>query len=182
MDLKELIYREDPKPSDTRWVRGIAISSGFFSEDEIDVAVELVEERLKKGVSSGYHFVFAEKAKEVIGYACFGHIPCTAGSYDIYWIAVKNSLRGSGLGKEILHRTEQKIMERGGKRIYVETSSKGHYGPTHAFYERCGYRNEAVFKDFYAPGDHKLVFVKEVYNNADGKSKTDSVGKDPQRN
>jgi D-alanine-D-alanine ligase len=169
MDLKQIIYREAPKPSDMPQVREIVISSGLFSEDEIDVAVELVKERLRKGISSGYHFVFAEKGKEVIGYACFGPIPCTVGSYDIYWIAVKNSLRGSKLGREIMRRAEQKIREWGGRRIYIETSSREKYGPTHAFYDRCGYRNDAVLKDFYAPGDHKMIFMKEVFGNVRGK-------------
>jgi D-alanine-D-alanine ligase len=162
MDLSEITYREDPCPMDAQQVREIVVSSGFFSKDETDVAVELVEERLRKGLSSGYYFVFAEKEKEVIGYACFGPIPCTVGSYDLYWIAVKNVLRGSGLGREILHRVEQKVMAWGGKRIYMETSSKQQYRPTHAFYKNCGYRKEAVLRDFYSPGDHKMIFLKEV--------------------
>ena len=46
MDLNEIAYRDDPCLTDANQVRAIVISSGFFSEDEIAVAVELVEERL----------------------------------------------------------------------------------------------------------------------------------------
>jgi ribosomal protein S18 acetylase RimI-like enzyme len=153
-------WREEPRASDLERVREIVASSGFFSEAEIGVAVELVEERLKKGVESGYHFVFAEQDRKVAGYSCFGPIPCTAESYDIYWIAVQEELRGSGLGVEVLKRVEGKIREMGGKRIYVETSSREQYRPTRSFYSRCGYRKEATLENFYAHGDHKVIYLR----------------------
>jgi ribosomal protein S18 acetylase RimI-like enzyme len=130
----EIIWREEPRSSDPDIVRDIITSSGFFSKEEIDVAVELVQERLNKGLSSGYYFLFADRGEEVIGYSCFGPIPCTTESYDIYWIAVQNELRRSGLGKEILLRVEEEIKRMGGTRIYVETSSRDQYTPTASFY------------------------------------------------
>jgi ribosomal protein S18 acetylase RimI-like enzyme len=155
-----IIWREEPRPSDMERVREIVVSSGFFSEAEIEVAVELVQERLQKGVESGYFFLFAEQGQEVIGYSCFGPIPCTVESYDIYWIAVQQDLRRSGLGLEILKRVEGKIAEMGGKRIYVETSSREQYQPTRSFYSRCGYHKEATLKDFYSPGDDKVIYLR----------------------
>jgi ribosomal protein S18 acetylase RimI-like enzyme len=141
-------------------VREIVVSSGFFSEAEIDVAVELVKERLNKGIESGYYFLFAEKDRKVVGYSCFGPIPCTEESYDIYWIAVQEELRRSGLGAKILKRVENRIKRMGGKRIYVETSSREQYKPTRSFYSRCGYHKEATLKDFYSPGDDKVIFLR----------------------
>ena len=46
------------------------------------------DERLEKGAASGYEFVIAEDDSSMVGYACFGEIPCTVGSYDLYWIVV----------------------------------------------------------------------------------------------
>jgi ribosomal protein S18 acetylase RimI-like enzyme len=141
-------------------VREIVVSSGFFSAAEIEIAVELVQERLNKGIESGYYFLFAEQDQEVAGYSCFGPIPCTVESYDIYWIAVQEELRGSGLGVEILKRVEERIREMGGKRIYVETSSREQYQPTRSFYSRCGYREEATLKNFYSSSDHKIIYLR----------------------
>jgi ribosomal protein S18 acetylase RimI-like enzyme len=156
----QFVWREEPRASDANIVRDIITSTGFFSKDEIDVAVELVQERLNKGVPSGYYFLFADKGEEVIGYSCFGPIPCTTESYDIYWIAVQNELRRSGLGKEILLRVEEKIKRMGGTRIYVETSSRDQYTPTRSFYMSCEYKQEAILKDFYSPGDSKIIYLK----------------------
>jgi len=141
-------------------VREIVESSGFFYPYEVDVSVELVEERLQKGISTGYHFLFAEREERVLGYSCFGPIACTLGSYDLYWIAVRDDCRGLGLGGALLARTERKVREQGGCRLYAETSSRTQYEPTRRFYQRCDYREEAVLADFYAPGDHKVIFVK----------------------
>ena len=157
-----LQWREEVKPSDVESVRSITESSGFFSHEEVSVAVEIVEERLNKGIGSGYYFMFAEREGRVAGYTCFGPIACTRSSYDLYWIAVHDGERRHGLGKQLLERTEQRILEQGGTRIYVDTSSRAQYEPTRAFYKSRGYRVDAIMKDFYTPGDDKVVFVKEI--------------------
>ena len=155
-------FREDVRASDCKDIRRIVSSSGFFSRGEIETAVELVEERLTRGDASGYHFLIAEWSGRMVGYTCFGPIPCTQASYDLYWIAVDDGCRGRGLGKAILKRTEDLIAGRGGLRIFVETSSRDQYEPTRAFYRNCGYREEARLEEFYAPGDDKVIFVKSL--------------------
>lgn len=162
MNPEAITYRQEVTQADAQNVRKIVESSGFFSPEEIEIAVELVEERLSKGIRSGYHFIFAEQGSEVVGYTCFGPIAGTKASYDLYWIAVQTNLRGIGIGRELLARTEQEIARQGGRRIYIETSSREKYAPTRSFYRRCGYEQEALLKDFYFPGDGKVIFVKEI--------------------
>ena len=95
-----------------------------------------------------------------VGYACFGPIPCSLTSWDLYWIAVEDMARGRGLGRALLRRAEDAVRARGGRAIYIETSSKPQYDATRAFYRACGYDLEHVFADFYAPGDGKAVYSK----------------------
>ena len=158
----QLQFREEVQSSDQEVVREIITASGFFSADEVAIAVELVAERLAQGVHSGYYFLFAEHANEVVGYTCFGPIPGTLVSYDLYWIAVRHSYRGQGIGTVLLQRSECTIATLGGRRIYVETSSRAQYNPTHAFYDAQGYHREALLEDYYAPGDSKIIYVKTV--------------------
>jgi D-alanine-D-alanine ligase len=155
-----IVYRERVTESDRDCVRQIVESTGFFAPYEVEVAVELVDERLGKGIASGYHFLFAEHHGTVVGYSCFGPIACTEGSFDLYWIAVDDAMRGRGIGRQLMSASERAIAAQGGRRIYVETSGREQYAPTRAFYRRCGYRDEATLKDFYAVGDDKLILVK----------------------
>jgi D-alanine-D-alanine ligase len=154
--------RTEVRPDDITTVRRIVESTGFFHPPEVDVAVELVEERLNRGEASGYYFLFAERDGRVLGYTCYGPIACTLASYDLYWIVVDTAERGQGLGRDLLRLTEELIAARGGQRVYAETSGRELYEPTRAFYERCGYDREAVQKDFYAPGDDKVMYVRVV--------------------
>jgi len=146
-------YRYEPCQADADTVRDLVIATDFFHDYEVDVAVELITERLQKGVEvSGYHFVFCEIAGQLSGYACFGPIPCTASSYDVYWIAVHPTFQGKGLGKMIM----------GGTRIYLDTSQSTKYHTTREFYRRCHYDQVSVLTGFYAPGDGKVIYSKHL--------------------
>jgi ribosomal protein S18 acetylase RimI-like enzyme len=103
----------------------------------------------------------------LIGYTCYGPIACTLHSCDIYWIAVHPEWQGDGLGRQLIEETERVIRENGGARIYVETSQRPQYDGTRAFYQRLGYRQEAVIPDFYAPGEGKVIFCKVVTDVAE---------------
>ena len=46
-------------------------ATGFFSDEEVAVAVELVEARLAQGLASGYRFLFADGDDGLDGYVCF---------------------------------------------------------------------------------------------------------------
>ncbi len=160
METDAIMLRDVVRPGDPAAVRTIVRSSGFFHDHEVEVAVELVEDWLSRGAASAYRFVLADVAGRPVGYTCYGEIACTVGSYDLYWIAVHADWRGRGLGRRLIAETEQRIAAAGGRRIYVETSARPQYEPTRRFYERCGYRAEAVLADFYAPGDGKVIFCK----------------------
>ena len=71
-------------------------------------------------------------------------------------------MRSQGLGKALMKETERIISDIGGRRIYVETSSRNQYKPTHGFYESCGYKKEALLKDFYAEGDSKIMYSRSI--------------------
>lgn len=157
----KLTFRDHALPGDSAAVRDIVESTGFFNGDEVLIAVELVEERLSRGIECGYHFLFCEaEGVSVVGYTCFGPIPGTETSFDLYWIAVHTDYRGQGIGRNLIERTETAIAVMGGTRIYIETSSRSLYKPTQGFYLRQGYGQEAVIKDFYAPDDSKIIYAK----------------------
>ena len=157
-----VVFRDEVVPGDGERVRRLVDITGFFHPEEVAVAEELVEERLAKGDDSGYHFIMAEHYGRLAGYACFGPIPCTDFSYDLYWIAVHPDFQGRGLGRRLLGEAERRIKAAGGRRIYVDTSQRVQYASTRAFYESRGYRLETVLKDFYAVGDGKAIYCKSL--------------------
>jgi GNAT superfamily N-acetyltransferase len=153
-------WRFQVQPEDPERVGRLVDLTGFFHPEEVQVGVELVQERLAKGEASGYHFVMAGQYGRLMGYTCYGPIACTRDSFDFYWIAVHPESQRKGLGRRLIRESEARIRKAGGGRIYVDTSQRDQYASTRVFYGGCGYRLEAVLKDFYAPEDGKVIYCK----------------------
>lgn len=154
--------RHDVLRQDRETVRALVERTGFFTRDEVAIAVELVDAHLSDGPASGYQFVFAEMDGALAGYACYGPVTCTAASYDLYWIAVEPKFQRHGVGRMLMDVVESQVAARGGERIYIDTSGRDQYAPTRAFYERSGFYAEARLKDFYAPGDDRVIYAKSL--------------------
>ncbi len=157
-----LDWRSTVMAEDVGRVRSLVASTGMFSTTEVDIAGELVTERLTKGIRSGYHFVLAERGASLVAYACYGPIEGTQGSFDLYWIAVSPEEQRKGLGAQVYARAETAMRKAGAKHIYADTSSSDRYAPTRGFYQQMGFVEEARLPDFYAPSDGKVIYVKSI--------------------
>jgi D-alanine-D-alanine ligase len=158
-------WRTTPHASDAASVGDLVAATGFFSPAEQRIAVELVEERLARGAEGGYEFLFADNPEQrdsLLGYTCFGPIPATCSSYDLYWIAVSPAAQRLGIGRQLMDETGELARQQGATRMFVDTAGRTGYAPTRAFYERMGYHVEANIADFYAPGDAKVIYAKSI--------------------
>jgi ribosomal protein S18 acetylase RimI-like enzyme len=154
------------RPGDRERIRGLVVTAGNFTATEVETAVELVDEALTKGDASGYLFLVLEDAAgppAVRGYACYGPVPLTVGTYDLYWIVVDPATQGRGYGRRLLEAVESRVRGLGGRKLLIETSSQESYAGTIRFYERSGYVLAARIRDFYKVGDDKLVFSKDFF-------------------
>ena len=155
-------YRSRPKAADIPALRRLVAATGIFYRQERAVALELLEERLRLGRRSSYRFVFAERGRELVGYCAFGRVPMTRRSFDLYWIAVAPQAEGQGIGRALTGRVERTLAAHGGGNLYIETSSRRVYERPRRFYRAVGYRQVARLRDFYGPGDHKIMFCKVI--------------------
>ena len=159
MSLK---FRTNPEKRDILRIREIVESTKFFYDHEIEIAVELITERLNLGEETGYYFVFAEFDGVTVAYSCFGPIEMSKTSFDLYWIATHNEYRGKGIGKKLLDKTFRAARDMGCRIIIAETSGLPHYESTRAFYKSNEFELEASLKDFYTLGDDKLFYTKRI--------------------
>jgi ribosomal protein S18 acetylase RimI-like enzyme len=157
-----IVYRDYVIASDVVVIPAILDATHFFYQEEIEIALELLNEKINCGDSSTYQFIVAECDNTVAGYICYGKIPLTQASYDVYWVAVHPDFQGNGIGYTLLLRAEETIKRELGCHLFIETSGRKLYQPTHSFYRKSGYTISAVFTDFYADGDDKLVFYKKL--------------------
>jgi len=134
-----------------------------FTEKEIQVALELVDDVLKHPSHLDYHIYSAVLPPETVaGFICFGPVPLTDDSFDLYWIAVDNRQFKNGIGSRLVAFMEDIVRGKAGRQIYVDTSSTPPYAAARSFYEKYGYRIVCVLDDFYRHGDHKVQFQKKL--------------------
>lgn len=148
------------RKSDIEQVRNLIKETGVFSDEEIKVSAELVEETLKN--PEVYQFIFLRDKNELAAYSCYGEICLTNKRFDLYWIAVAKKYQKQNLASMVLAETEKQIKELGGVKLYAETSSLDFYIPARNFYLKSGFKQVAQMKDFYKDQDDKVVFCKDI--------------------
>lgn len=149
-------------PVDQAPILEILAGTGLFRPSEIEVARDVLTAALRGGTTGHYQSYTAVLEGIPVGWTCFGPTPGAQGTFDLYWIAVDPATQGHGIGRAMIFHSEAQVAGRGGRLIVAETSGRASYEPTRRFYERCGYRTEACLRDYYAPGDDKVVFVKRL--------------------
>jgi ribosomal protein S18 acetylase RimI-like enzyme len=176
----------DLSAADRPRIAEILRGATVFSGEEISVALELFDEgcvdcglRIADGSrsqsavrnpQSDYLFLGAFTPEEVlVGYACWGPTPATDRTWDLYWIAVDTALQGAGIGTILLDEVERRLARRHARLLIAETSSRSDYAATRGFYQRRGYAEAARVRDFYAPGDDRIIFLKRFHPLADGR-------------
>ena len=86
----------------------------------------------------------------------------TAGTYNLYLIAVHKDLQGKGIGRELMSYIENLLSSAGNRILLVETSGLPEFELTRTFYDNCRYNREAVIRDFYSEGEDKVIFWKKL--------------------
>ena len=140
----------------------LAAATGVFRPAEAAIALEVLDEALAG--DEDYRFVGAYDggADTLVGFACWGPTPATAGTWDLYWLAVDPAWQGKGVGSQLLREVESRLAAHRARLLVVETSFRADYAPTRAFYERRGFRRAALLPDYYAPGDDLVIYLKDL--------------------
>ncbi len=160
--MVEVTLRYGITATDRAAIGRITASTGFFTDDEVDIAYEVFDDCLRDP-KAGYEFVVALVDGEIAGYASWGHDEQTVASYELYWIVVDTSVQAAGIGGKLLKYVEDAIRRGGpGRQLFVETAGKEQYLPTRKFYERQGYTQAAWLDDYWAPGDARVIFSKRL--------------------
>lgn len=160
MKLRGLTHEDRPRID--------ALLSGVdaFTSDERDVALELVDHAIARPESDDYRFLLADpdapSEGSLLGYLCYGRTPMTCSTYDLYWVATAPEHARKGVAKSLVHAMERAIAREGGGLIRVETGSREGHGAAVRFYDALGFVRSAQLEDFYAPGDHLLIFTRRV--------------------
>jgi ribosomal protein S18 acetylase RimI-like enzyme len=151
------------RDEDVARLESILRRTGVFSDEEVTVALELMEIFLRNPAQKDYDiYSSVDESGTVQGYVCVGPTPMAKGTYDLYWIAVDPDRHNRGIGKQLQRFTEDLVRSQGGRLIIAETSSRPDYESTRKFYISLNYQEVARIKDYYKVGDDLVVYGKYV--------------------
>ncbi len=148
------------KQGDSKKLEEILSRISNFSQQEVDVAMELVNIAEQNPGQDDYNIYVYENDGRIFGYHCTGKRPLTDAVFDMYWIAADPEATEKGIGKKLLEHAEEFVRQRKGRWLLAETSSKESYTRTRNFYLRNNYTIVAEINDFYSIGDNLIVFGK----------------------
>lgn len=162
MSLDPKHLREHIVPHDRHTIFALLNNSGFFLPREMAYGMDLFDEHLLKGDNSSYRFLLHEQDGALLGYGCYGPIRLSDKRYHLHWLAVDRHHQKNGIGRLLEEAIINKIRLLGGNKVYAEISNRDHHEPVRVFYEKCGYVLAASIPDYYADGDDKVLYVKDL--------------------
>ena len=139
--------------SDREAVAGMLVDCAAFSQEEVRVALEMVD-------SGDYTVFVVELDGEVCGYASIGPTPLTLTTWHLYWICIHPRAQRRGAGMALQRHVEEFIRSQKGECLVLETSGRTDYERTRRFYERAGYQQAGRIPDYYKARDDCVFYFK----------------------
>ena len=146
-------------------IRSLAINNGMFEPDSMGDFDEMMSGYLDDSLADHAWVVAEDGTGQVVGAAYYAPEPFADRLWNLYFLAVRPGQHRDGSGTALISHVEQTLRQLGETRariLIVETSSLDAYAQARAFYRKHDYDEEARIRDFYGPGDNKVVFWKSL--------------------
>ena len=150
-------------PKDRRVLESILLRANVFTLEEINIAMDLIDLVLMDSNQKDYIIhCFVNAQDQPLGYICYGPIPMTQGTFDLYWIVVDSDFKGQGIGSRLVDFLEEEMRRLKGRMILADTSSISSYEEAHRFYQKKGFQEVARIADYYWEGNDRITYCKKL--------------------
>lgn len=144
-------------------IMAIVVAAGLFSPDDRGFLGDALRDFHDRDAASGAGFLLdIDEAGDPVGVVSWNPRVATDAGWDLTMIAVLPQRQGEGRGAAMMAHVERELIDSGQRMLLVETSSTPQYDATRAFYQRCGYEEEARVRDYWTDGDDLVLFRKRL--------------------
>jgi ribosomal protein S18 acetylase RimI-like enzyme len=141
----------------------VAVSTALFTTEDAEALLGGILDQLQSHrLPAGHAAVACRSVVDgpIVGWTYFAPDQHADGVWNVWWIGVAPDSHGSGAGSLLLLHAEAEAAAAGARLVVIETSSLDSQARARRFYAREGYLECGVVPDFYAEGDHKVIFAR----------------------
>ena len=153
------------RTEDVSALKSLALDNGMFEPGEMDDFDDALFGYFDGSLDNYFWIVLEDDSGDVVGAAYYAPEPFADRMWNLYFISVRPGLHGRGVGRALITHVEDALRQQGeqvARVLIVETSSVDAYGQARGFYRTQEYEEEARIREFYGPGDDKIVFWKSL--------------------
>lgn len=144
--------------SDIDGLKKVVDSSELFPSEYLD---EMISDYFDNPDTQDFWFTYIDNNTQVaIGYCVPEKL--TDGTYNLLAIGVSQDTQRKGIASQMMNYIEQRLKQKDGRILIVETSSDEAQIGARNFYSKMGYTQAAVIQDFWKDGEDKIVFWKKL--------------------
>ena len=152
----------DVTPEDTEALISLCQAIGLFEPDELEELNSMLSAYFEESPTGDRQWLINEEDGKLISVAYYAEETFANGVFNLLLIGVRPDLQQQGQGTKLLHYIEQELKNRGGRILIIETSGLASFEATRAFYQKNGYDREACIREYYNPGEDKIIFRKAL--------------------
>jgi ribosomal protein S18 acetylase RimI-like enzyme len=143
----------------------LAVANRMSALDEVVGLTGTFREAIAGALEGHQWWVSAIPSGDVVGATYVAPEPFADRLWNLYFLAVSPRWHGGGTGTQLVSHVEDELGRAGqdvARVLLVETSSLEQYAGARGFYRARGFDEEARIREFYGPGDDKVVFWKAL--------------------
>jgi ribosomal protein S18 acetylase RimI-like enzyme len=143
----------------------LAVANDMFGVDEVGDLAAVFTSAVGGDLPDHQWWMSVRPDGTVVAAAYVAPEPFADRLWNLYFLAVTPTEHGGGAGTGLVEHVERHLRSAGEHKarvLIVETSSTEQYAGARAFYRARGFDEEARVRDFYGPGDDKVIFWKAL--------------------
>ena len=173
-DVREVRISTGLSPDDVETILTLMEVSGLFTADAMMSAEGMAWDSAYGDGAEPHRFLLARTDEAgcdtVVGFLCFGPIPNWKDEYELYGIAVAPGFQRMGIGSGLVSEMKRNLIERKGKRVFLETGEDQAFESARHFYEANDFVFEHRFRKQFIPLEGGVVYRLDMALDEAGKN------------
>jgi GNAT superfamily N-acetyltransferase len=139
-------------------IAAIAEGSGMFGPEEVAFLRDLAASDLAASEGDRVWFLAIGPDGLAVGAGYLAPEPFQGDVRNLLFLAVLPASRGTGAGRALVRHAADLSRAGGARLLLIETNAAAQFVPARALYGTEGFTVDGQVRDYYAPGEDKVIF------------------------